>query len=163
MDDREARIHLLHLDHAWEHAWEALHPLLQDVTEAEAAWRPPNYTESAEEADGALPGSIAWHVEHLASCKRSYAATFRGEDGKAARGIRPAARFSDHLEALRSAHTALRAAIAGLGDRPGDDALSPHVTVEGFIAAVTRHDVWHGGQIAMLRRMYRDHRARLSE
>lgn len=162
MDERESRIHLLHVDQAWEHAWEALYPLLRDVAEEEARWRPANYTEAAEEAGGALPGSIAWHVEHLASCKRSYAATFRGEDGKAALGILPAASFADSLEALRSAHAALRASIAGLGDRPGDDALSPHVTVEGFIAAVTRHDVWHGGQIAMLRRMYRDHRASLT-
>jgi hypothetical protein len=66
-----------------------------------------------------------------------------------------AAAWRDDLKLLRAEHRALRAVIEGL--RPGDlGQLSPRKkwTAAETVAGIASHDIYHAGQIQILRRLY---------
>ena len=149
---------LLHLDGAWKHAWESLENVLEGVTDEEFAWQPPGYTDTEHEGPGPLPGSIAWHVAHLTACKQEYACCVRdrGKDadlGGAEHEI-PPTRKAAH-KALEQAHAWLRHQVAALEPAELDLVTNNQMPLGEFLAAVVRHDAWHGGQIALVRRLYR--------
>ncbi len=142
---------LLHFDNAWDHEWESLMGTLSGVTEAEAQWQAPCY-DNAPGADGApAPGTIRWHVTHVANCKREYTSRLNGDQEARSPDISPrlTKSLAEDLEELRSAHTEQRTAIAALSA----DELTP--TLADFLANIIRHDIWHGGQIALARRLWR--------
>ena len=153
-------IYLQGLDDLWSHPWESLAGALEGVGEIEATWQPPAYADEDVEEGWPLPGTLAWHVAHLAHCKRHYAQVVRGRESAqavAVRPRRPLASFAEERAALAAAQAELRAALAEV---PGD-ALTLHVGTEAsmqlstFLAAILRHDAWHAGQIAMVRRLHR--------
>jgi uncharacterized damage-inducible protein DinB len=142
---------LVALDNAWSHDWESLMSVVEGVTEEEAAWQAPCYRAEPRRADAPPPGSIRWHVVHIAECKMSYTLRLRGNVEARSPDVPPLGTrtFAGDLAALREAHRAERAAIEAFPD----DAFTP--TVCDFLANIIRHDIWHGGQIAVARRLFR--------
>jgi uncharacterized damage-inducible protein DinB len=142
---------LLSFDNAWEHDWESLMAVLADVTEDEARWQAPCYADASGSDESIPAGSIRWQVAHLAHFKREYTVRLLGD--REERSPEPpehsTASFEEDLADLRRAHMAQRAAIAALRDED----LTPDVA--DFLTNITRHDIWHGGQIALARRLYR--------
>ena len=63
------------LEQGWNHRWESLVEILRGVDEDEARWSPPGY--EAPDGDGLPPGSVQWHLNHLADCKRVYVERIR--------------------------------------------------------------------------------------
>ncbi len=143
----------MHFDNAWNHAWESLLTILDGVTEPEASWQAPCYRDASADEHGTAAGSIRWHVRHLAQCKRGYALRLRGD--RAARtpdvDAKPSATWAEDMTELRAAHEDQRRAI----DELAADAMT--TTDSDFITNNVRHDTWHGGQIALVRRMWRHH------
>jgi len=142
---------LLSLDNAWDHDWESLTSALSGVTEEEARWQAPCYADEAASESEPPPGTIHWQVAHLAYYKREYTARLLGDDDVPGPELpdRSTATFDEDLSSLRRAHEAERAAMAALRDED----LTPDLA--DFLTNIIRHDVWHGGQIALARRLYR--------
>ena len=65
-----------------------------------------------------------------------------------------AALWRNDLELLRSEHHLLRAAVAGLpAERLSDPSAKKRYTVVALIRGVAAHDVYHAGQIQLLKRL----------
>ncbi|MHC4958476.1 MAG: DinB family protein [Planctomycetota bacterium] len=142
---------LVHLDNAWNHDWESLLAVLAGVGEEEANWQAPSYAD-VDPVDGwPAPGSIRWHVAHVAHCKREYTGRLNGDREKRTPDLphAPTGSFAEDLAELHAAHDAERATVAALTA----DELTP--VVVDFLANITRHDIWHAGAIAVVRRMWR--------
>lgn len=162
MDDERGAISafLRTLDDAWDHRWESLTAVLDGVTDEEAQWQHAAYADEAREEGWPLPGSIAWHVAHVAHCKRYYTkiVVARGSDATTDVDPRsPCETFAEELGALEEAHKLQRAAIASVTDDEMHFGVGTHtpMALAEFLAMSIRHDAWHGGQIAVLRRLYR--------
>jgi len=142
---------LLALDNAWTHDWESLMPVLKGVTEEEAAWQAPCYRHEPRIPGAPPPGSIRWQVVHVAECKASYTLRLCGDREAPSPDVPPLATtsFTQDLAALREAHRAEREEIAAISDAE----LTPKLAE--FLAGIIRHDTWHGGQIAVARRLWR--------
>lgn len=145
-------------DDARDHAYESWRPLLEGVRDDEACWQPPMYAGEPAEAGWPPPGTIAWQVAHLAHCKRYYAkalATRAAAEMPEADARVPLPDFAAELQALDAAHDRQRAAMRDLSDEDLPTPLCGGRSVADFVLSTTRHDIWHGGQIAVLRRAYR--------
>ncbi len=116
------------------------------LTHDEASWQPPCY-----EQEGAGAGTIRWHIAHIAECKRGYTARIEADITARTPDV-PAHAAADLVGDLlepRSAHDAQRAAISAV---TGEQMTS--VAVDS-LANIIRHDIWHAGQIAVVRRLWR--------
>lgn len=146
------------LDGLWDHPFESLVSVLGEIDAAEARWAPAGYPAGGPP----LPGSVHWHVNHLAGCKLFYISVIEHTiDPSTVRRdsdiIAPLEDFAAELARLEEIHRAQRDTVAGLTDA---DLLRP--TADGTplvhtIVTQARHDTWHGGQIAMVRRLHRNH------
>ncbi len=148
---------LRHLDDAWSHAYESVRAVLDGVSDDEWSWQPPGY--DASEDVGPPPGSIAWHVAHLTACKNEYACHVRDRGDAvdlqgAEHEIPPTMPLA--LKALEAAHAWLRHEVEAL--QPEDLKLEANhqLALDEFLAMTIRHDSWHGGRIAVARRLYRN-------
>lgn len=134
--------------------------VLRDVTAAEAAWRP---------AAGAH--SIWAIVLHMRSWTREVLRRAEGGvPGAPVDGDWPAvpadpneAAWSDALESLEASHAALRACVAAMDDearaarvkdRPWDPP-GQAIMQRAMIRSLAEHDVYHTGQLALLKRLAR--------
>ncbi len=160
-------VFLRELDDAWEHPWESVRVALDGVEEDEAAWQHPSYAAdpgAMAGEDGVWPegwppaGTVRWHVAHLAACKRDYACVIRDRGGPVDRSdaaFTPGDSLAADLAALQEAHAWLRREIAALTPAELERSVNESSSVGAFLPAVIRHDPWHAGQIAMVRRLYR--------
>lgn len=145
-------------DEAWGHEWESLEAVLGGLTEAEASWQSAAYAGETQEEGWPPEGTILWQLAHLAHCKRYYAAMIGARAEASPPEVEPRTPqegLAAALGALESAHKEQRAAIVAIGD---DDLAAPtcgKMPLGEFLRMGTRHDAWHGAQIAVLRRLYR--------
>ena len=158
MSDPALAAWLRSFDDVFGHSWESVAQALDGVTEDVADWQSPAYAEEEREAGWPAPGTIAWHVAHLAFCKRHYTRILRARAAVPDVEPRePLSTFADELDALRRAHAEQREAIEGL--EPADlDRVVGHqreMSIAEFLAMMIRHDAWHAGQIAVVRRLHR--------
>lgn len=148
---RALDVYLQQFDHAWRHGWESLAPLLESVSEEEAVWQAAAYREITPDEGWPPPGSIHWHVAHLAHCKRDYTAEIRGEEA----APRPPARtFAASVEQLKEAHAAQRDLLCSLTEEELGRPLANGMSLAEFLTSTIRHDTWHAGQVAGVRRLY---------
>ncbi|MDF1701649.1 MAG: DinB family protein [Planctomycetota bacterium] len=149
---------LRQLDDAWGHKWESVRAVLAAGDEGEAAWQPPAHAQETPKPGWPPPGSIRWHVAHLAACKQSYARRIqmRGHPpSEEETPFAPGRSLAADLAALDGAHRHLRAAIAALAPADLADPVEPGMPLAEFLAMAIRHDTWHAGQMALVRRLYR--------
>jgi uncharacterized damage-inducible protein DinB len=147
------------LDDAWQHPWESLETILEGLTEEEAAWRPPGYEELEREEGWPEPASIAWHLAHLTACKREYACRVRdvGRPADLADAeFEPAGDLRGWLADLREAHAFFRREISLLHSEDLGHKVGGELPLAEFLAMAIRHDSWHGGQIAVMRRFFQN-------
>ncbi len=155
---RTERARLLDLfDRAWEGpSWHgpSVREALEGVSAADAAARPPG-----------CPHSIGELVLHMAAWKRAVARRLRGRAWSPSDAENfPAFRARDWVRAratLAREHLALRAAVRGL--RPAG--LARPATAGGSVKylqahGVIHHDLWHAGQVMVLRRILERRRGR---
>jgi len=148
---RALDVYLQQFDHAWHHGWESLAPLLESVTEAEAVWQAAAYREIEPDEGWPLPGSIHWHVAHLAHCKRDYTAEILGLEPEPRA---PAATFAESVADLEQAHESQRATLSALTEEELDRPLPNGMSLAEFLTSTIRHDTWHAAQVAAARRLY---------
>lgn len=146
--------HVAHLEDASDHEFESLRSVLEGVSEEEAAWQAPCYSAENDEWPGLRTGSIHWHVWHLADCKRVYAASYRNDSG-AVEVPEPLPQFGAEWRRLVEEHHEQVRALSSLTDEDLDRSDGQGPPLGKQVAAHVRHDAWHGGQIALIRRLYR--------
>ena len=142
----------------WSHAWESVSSVLEGVSEDEARWQAPAYADTEQEAGWPPEGTILWHIAHLAHCKRYYAAILEHRDEASPPEVEertPLGTLAEELAALAEAQDAQLAALVACDGADWSAPAAGKMPLGEFVAMTTRHDAWHGGQIAMLRRLHR--------
>ena len=155
-------------DEAFGHAWDSVLSALKGVSAEEAAFQHASYRRVAADANMPPSGTILWQMAHLSLCKQNYARILQQGAGLKALEILAPKRHTAAilLHELRGAHARLHTTIAALADK--DLALElPQSSgypgrIDAFIRTITRHDAWHGGQIAVARRLWRQRELRPS-
>lgn len=140
--------------------WDSFRSVLDGVTEAEAAWVPPGYDVNLHLEEGwPANGSILWQANHILACKTSYLETLlRREGGLAGSGYRVLHGLEEVLAAAGPLHRAFRDALAPLPDREFARPIDADgTTLMQHLENAIRHEAWHSGQIAVIRRLYRWH------
>lgn len=140
------------------HRWESTESVLEGLQADEAEWRHPAWEEAEQATDLPPVGTVLWHIAHLEYCTRYYAEVLRNRPITENPSVPPPSDLSfQSLPALFAAARAeFRAELARLTDADLDAPCRPGVTVGEFVRAVFRHESWHGGQIAVVRRLYRE-------
>lgn len=151
---------LASFDDIWGHRWESTSSVLEGVTPEEAVWQHPAYADVAQEAGMPGSGTIAWHIAHLEYCTRYYTRileTRSAAEDPADPSVPPPANLSflPLLELFGEARRKFRDQLAVLTDADLDAECRSGSSVAAFVGMVFRHQSWHGGQIALIRRLYR--------
>lgn len=143
-------------DDVLSHPWESVELSLKGVSEEEALYQHPAYSREEREAGYPLSGSVFWHVVHLAHCYLCYADIIRSRPTRHAEPPPPEAEnFQEGIANLKLCRADLRESISDLTEDQFDEKIYDGRTVSGLIRMIIRHDAWHGGQIAVAKRLYR--------
>ena len=143
-------------DAAWSREWESLQSVLKNLTEEEARYQHPAYSDEPPE-DGHPPaGTVLWHLIHLPHCYRHYVNVIRQRPAKPDDPPPPESNSVEEAIAnLLLDRADLRDAIAELSEEQLDEKLYYGGTVADLVRGSVRHNAWHAGQIAVARRLYR--------
>ena len=144
-------------DDTWSHEGESLRPLLEGVTDHEAAWQHESYVDAQDAKGLTQPGTIRWHVGHLEQCSRRYVQILRTRP-VAENPVIPApalTTLSDMVHRFETVRHELRAEIARIEDADLTAPCRAAMTFDEFVLMVIPHEAWHAGQIAVIRRLYR--------
>lgn len=150
-------------DDAWdaELNWESLGGLVKNLTEEEAWFQHLVYSDVPQEPGHPPSGTIMWHLVHLAHCYRWYKLAIEQRPNMPAEIDPPSAStLQEAIENLKLYRDELRAAIASLPDSALDEMLYYKRPVITLARSTVRHDGWHGGQIAVAKRLYRNRELR---
>ncbi len=144
-------------DDAWHHDDESLRAVLRGVTSEEASWQHPAYARERPIPGLPTPGTILWHLAHLDQSARHYAAILERRPLEDEPRTPPpdASSLAELSTGLARAQAVLRARIAGLSKPDLDKACARGMDVGEFVRMILRHETWHAGQIAVVRRLYR--------
>lgn len=149
-------------DENFGHMFDSVLAALKGVSAGEAAFQHPCYAMVPADANMPPAGSILWQMAHLCVCKQMYARILQENLGlQVPETIEPKRHTAAILlHELRIAHSRLRSTIAALHDEDLSRMLPESSgypgRVDAFIRTINRHDSWHGGQIALARRLYRN-------
>ena len=148
---------LASFDETGNHPWESLESALKDLTEDEALYQHPCYAELEQEEGYPPSGSVMWHLTHLSHCYLHYCDVVRSRPVKPEDPPTPEARsLRDAIANVRRYRGDLRSAIAQLSEAEFEEGVYNQKSLAEFARMTIRHDAWHGGQIAMARRLYRN-------
>ncbi len=102
------------------------------------------------------PGTILWHLAHLEHCSRHYAAILWRRPLTEEPATAPPAEhtYARLLINLERARAALREQIEQLTEVDLTDPCARGMQVGEFLRMLIRHETWHAGQIALIRRLY---------
>jgi hypothetical protein len=144
-------------DDNWSHQCESLRSILQGVTSEESSWQGPAYTAEPFVQGLPEPGTIRWQVAHLEHCARHYTEILRQrpiarEPATPPPGIDDLAELINRLERARRF---LREEIQQLGESDLEAPCARGMSVAEFVRGIIRHEAWHAGQLAVIRRLYR--------
>ncbi len=142
-------------DAAWDRPWESIMSALEGVSEEEAVFQHPAFSEEVSEAGLPLPGTVLWYVTHLAACYRMYKAAIELRPGAPPEIEQVPSSLSAAIADLKQTRDELRHVIANLSEHELDDELHWGNSIVDLVRGIVRHDAWHGGQIAIVRRLYR--------
>jgi hypothetical protein len=151
------------LDAAYDHpSWHGpnLRGSLRGISLTEAAWRPAPNRHNIWEL---VVHAAYWKyigLRRLTGARRG-SFVYQGSNWFTRPEAATASAWNADLAALDAAHRALREAVAALpparlGQRPAGSRVGSDVTVFALISGVAAHDVYHAGQIQLLKRLCRD-------
>jgi uncharacterized damage-inducible protein DinB len=143
-------------DAAWDADWESIAAALKDVTEEEARFQHASYRD-AEQQEGLPPnGSILWHIVHLGQCYQLYVRIIEERPNEPQDAEAPnILSLQEAIAYLKRERSALRDTIDSLREEQLDEMLYYGKPILSLCRGSVRHDVWHAGQIALARRLYR--------
>lgn len=139
---------------AWSHPWEGFRSSYLTCTQAELEWVAREYAGEPPEPGWPTPGSIAALLNHVGACKQAYAWDIRNPSRADGNTLWEPRSQKDALsQALEAVHADFVDACAAAD--PGTMILGKggH-TLAQYLGIAIRHELWHGGQIALLRRLY---------
>lgn len=133
--------------------------VLEGITAEEAAWRP---TEGAHSIWELVLHMRSWTLEVLRRAEGGVPAEPEDGDWPAPPSDPSAQEWASALHSLDAAHEALSATVhsmpAGrLDERVGDTGTpgQPGIKVSTMVSSLAEHDIYHTGQVAMLKRLVR--------
>jgi len=140
---------------SWSHPWEGFRSAYVDCSQDELDRISPLYEGEPFETGWPPPGTISWQLNHVGACKQAYTWDIQHpaeadnpcywqvhrERNALFAALERA--HEDFLAACRSADMAVP--IAGKGGH----------TLATYLGIALRHEIWHAGQIAVLRRTQR--------
>lgn len=144
-------------DDSWSHECESLHSVLESVTAEESSWQDSSYAAERFVPGLPEPGTIRWQVAHLEHCARHYSTILR-ERPIGREPLTPVPGVADLpelIDRLKRARRLLREEIEKLSDKDLEAQCARGMNVADFLRMVIRHEAWHAGQIAVIRRLYR--------
>lgn len=143
-------------DEMQDHAFESTTSALTGVSLEEALWQHPAYRDIEPEEGLPASGTILWHVAHLEHCSRFYANILRLRGSDQDPHVAPPAvvEWPGITDLFYDARRELREQLAVLSEADLDAFGYNGRTTGEFLRIIFRHESWHGGQIAMIRRLY---------
>ena len=103
------------VDSMWNHKWESFNVVFKDITAQEANYQIEAYKSESHEAERPLPGTIFWHVSHLAFLHNKWGEQIKNRHHQSeakAMTRKPADTFEDELKYLTCVYDDFRATIA---------------------------------------------------
>ncbi|HEY3874559.1 MAG TPA: DinB family protein, partial [Candidatus Kapabacteria bacterium] len=150
-------------DDAWdaELNWESLGGILKNITEDEAQFQHSIYSDVPQEPGFPPNGTMLWHIAHLTHCYRWYKAAIE-ERPNAPKDFDPivVTDLQDAIQNLKRYRDELRETIANVPEQALKEMLYYKQPVATLARSTVRHDAWHGGQIALAKRLYRNRELR---
>lgn len=147
---------LASFDQVWSHPEESVELALKGVTEEEAWYQHSAYVKEEREDNHPPSGSILWHLVHLGHCYRWYKAIIISRPDKPTEPSPPEAKSLDEgIANVKVCHDELRDCLLSLSEDQLSEKLYSGKTVIELARASIRHDAWHGGQIAVAKRLCR--------
>jgi hypothetical protein len=152
------QVHLLLaiIDEAYEkQAWHGpnLRGSIRGITEREASWRPNAHRHNIWEI---VLHAAYWKYavrRRLLSDKRG-SFPRKGSNWFVRPEIKGGSSWKEDLALLENEHRAMRVAIAGLHDNDiNKKRASSKVTIGRIVAGIAAHDIYHAGQIQLLKRL----------
>jgi len=148
-------------DDMWSHECESLRSVLRGVALEESSWQDAAYATETLVQGLPNPGTICWQIAHLEHCARHYTEILRGrpvvhEPLTPPPGI---PELSELIYRLQRARRLLREQIERLSDIDLEGACARGMNVSEFLRVAARHEAWHAGQVAVIRRLYRHRQA----
>jgi hypothetical protein len=143
-------------DEAWTFKWESILSALKEVSNEEAVYQHPAYADEPREEGHPPSGTILWYLVHLAHCYLNYEARVKERPTNPAE-IPPleALDLGQAIDNLRLARGKFRSAIEELNEEQIDEKIFNGKSVAELARMIVRHDAWHSGQIAMVRRLHK--------
>lgn len=143
-------------DDVWSRKWESLDNVLKDVSEEEAHYQSPIYSDEPTWPGEVPSGTILWYLQHLAQCYIYYRRLIIERPANITDIEAPSANTIEEARSnLLKYRAELRDLIATLREEELEEKIFNGLTVAGIIRMMARHDGWHTGQIAVARRLYR--------
>jgi len=144
-------------DDSWAHGCESLRSALQGVTAEESSWQHCSYAAEPLVEGLPEPGTIRWHVAHLEHSARHYTAILRERPVEHEPITSPLeiAEILESIDRLERARRLLRVEIEKLSDLDLEAPCARGMNVAEFLRMAIRHEAWHAGQIAVIRRLYK--------
>ena len=140
---------------SWDHPWEGFKSSFVGCNQSEVEWVAPCYENEQTEIEWPLAGSILWHLNHVGACKSAYAWDLNHPDEKDNLSTWSVELNLDKLRLrLDEVHDEFCKASKIFDPRRVIMGKGGHA-LEEYIGIVIRHEIWHGGQIALIRRMYK--------
>lgn len=142
-------------DDVGNHPWESLAMALKPVTEEEAWFQHPAYSDVEQEEGHPPSGTILWHLVHLAHCYIWYKAAIEQRPNKPNEVQPPhASSLAEAIQNLQHHRAALRDTIAAVDEKQLEEPLYYGKPILALVRSTVRHDAWHASQIVMARRLY---------
>jgi hypothetical protein len=143
-------------DAVWSADWESLWSVLPKVTEEEAHFQHPIYSDVEREEGHPPSGTIMWHLVHLSHCYRWYKLVIEQRPNTPEDpGPPPGATLAEAIESLKKYRDELRETIANVPEEALEEKLYYDKPVVALCRSTVRHDAWHASQIAVARRLYK--------
>ena len=144
-------------DEAWSFKWESIESVLNDISDEEALYQHPSYSNLQQEESHPPPGTILTLLVHLADCYGYYRALIihRPEMLNVPPPLE-AGNMKVAMSNLMLRRLELREAIDSLAEAQFEEKIYNHKSVAQLIRMLIRHDAWHSGQIALIKRLYRN-------
>ena len=147
---------LASFDDVLSNKWDSIESILKGISEEEVLYQNPVYSKEEREVGHPLSGTILWHIVHLADCYQWYKGKIISRPEKPVQLPPPEVQnLAEGITNLKLHRTELRDCISSLSEDQLGEKLYDGKTVSDLARASVRHDAWHGGQIAVARRLYR--------
>jgi hypothetical protein len=137
--------------------WDSVQSAFADVDQTMAEWICPGFIADVDPRPGEPPpGCILWYGNHILACKEGYLVAVRTSNNTSESIHRPLPGIAEVIDGLNDVTERFLATLRDMDD----EFLSRNVsgttmTVASYLNMAVRHEIWHAGQVALLKRLYK--------